>query len=747
MTHNWAAPAVAAVAWVGAWVGWLWPAFPAPVAVVVVVVAAATLSSRVARPLAAVVVAASCVAGLGATARQVPASLAGRTVSFEARITGPPRQVAVDLGAPPAVSIPVTVNRLQVGTTVWHVDLPGRAFADASDIPGVVVPGVQLTARARVLPQSPEDTSARLQLLTVEHIVADPGPVAATVEKLRSGLSTATATGSPEAAALVAGIALGDESGQSPQLARTMQVSGLSHLTAVSGGNFVVVMGVVLLLARWGRTPLPGQVVLAAGALIGYAVVVGPQPSVLRAATMAGAGLVGVLLGGRSRGLAVLSGCVTALLLVSPDLARSLGFALSVAATAGLQLLAAPSGRVLGRVMPGRLALAVAVTVVAHAATTPLLVMVGAPVSWVAVPANLLVAPLVGAITVLGVVAAVIGAVSGTAAALAGVPAVALAQLIVGVAQSAQIVATAPWGVRVGQGMALALAAGAGIAWGATRWGARVRLPLIGLVAVTCIAVMRVSGPTGDWRIVVCDVGQGTAVLANTDVGPVLFDAGPASGDVSGCLARAGVTDLVATVVSHYHSDHVAGLPELLVARHTGQVLGPSGAAPSATGQAVAQLVQAGAVASDEVAATDRWQWGGVSATALWPPAGRRFPVDEANNGSLVIVLEWPDGLRLLLPGDVEPESQAQIMRAWAAGPMDVVVMPHHGSDHQDPGFAAWAQPTLAVASAGAANSYGHPAAGTLSEYEAAGAVVRRTDLDGSVVVGVRDGELVVGSQ
>ena len=58
-----------------------------------------------------------------------------------------------------------------------------------------------------------------------------------------------------------------------------------------------------------------------------------------------------------------------------------------------------------------------------------------------------------------------------------------------------------------------------------------------------------------------------------------------------------GVTDVVATVVSHYHSDHVAGLPELLVARHTGPVLGPSGAAPSATGQAVAQLVQAGAVA------------------------------------------------------------------------------------------------------------------------------------------------------
>lgn len=264
------------------------------------------------------------------------------------------------------------------------------------------------------------------------------------------------------------------------------------------------------------------------------------------------------------------------------------------------------------------------------------------------------------------------------------------------------------------------------------------------LAAVVVVAMLRFSGPPQDWRVVVCDVGQGTAVVVRTDLGPVLFDAGPASGDVSSCLAQAGVGDLVAVVISHFHADHVAGLPELLVARHTDQVLVPAGAGDSATRVGVAGLLSSGGLQDVEIAAGDRWQWGAVSATALWPPRGRRFGSEDANNGSLVVAVEWPDGLSVLLPGDIEPESQGAIMRSWSPGAMDVVVMPHHGSDHQDPSFAGWWQPAVAVASAGTGNSYGHPAAQTLAEYTAAGSAVWRTDERGTVVISVRDGVMVV---
>jgi competence protein ComEC len=267
---------------------------------------------------------------------------------------------------------------------------------------------------------------------------------------------------------------------------------------------------------------------------------------------------------------------------------------------------------------------------------------------------------------------------------------------------------------------------------------------LVGPVAVaTCVAsvgTVPLTAPSADWRVIVCDVGQGTAVIARTSVGSLLLDAGPAGGDVAGCLARAGVDDLAGVVVSHFHVDHVAGLPEVLVSRQTAGVVAPAAAAQSTTRTAVVDLVQGAGVSLTTAAAGQHWQWGDVTARVLWPPGDQRSAESEANNGSLVLLLEWSDGFRALIPGDIEPESQQAIMDRWTLGALDVAVIPHHGSDHQDPRFAGWTRPGVAIASAGVGNSYGHPAPTTLAEYAATGAVVRRTDQAGAVVVSVTVG-------
>jgi competence protein ComEC len=76
---------------------------------------------------------------------------------------------------------------------------------------------------------------------------------------------------------------------------------------------------------------------------------------------------------------------------------------------------------------------------------------------------------------------------------------------------------------------------------------------------------------------------------------------------------------------------------------------------------------------------------------------------------------------------------------------VDVLKVAHHGSAHQDPDLIRRAAPRLALISAGADNSYGHPAPGTLAALRAGGAVVLRTDHDGALAVtGRADGPLEV---
>jgi Predicted hydrolase (metallo-beta-lactamase superfamily) len=96
-----------------------------------------------------------------------------------------------------------------------------------------------------------------------------------------------------------------------------------------------------------------------------------------------------------------------------------------------------------------------------------------------------------------------------------------------------------------------------------------------------------------------------------------------------------------------------------------------------------------------------------------------------ANNASLVIDARV-HGLRLLLTGDIEPPAQAALLAE--PGGFDIVKVPHHGSRHQHPDFAAWADADLAVISVGEDNDFAHPAPETLESWDIAGAVVARTD-------------------
>lgn len=212
----------------------------------------------------------------------------------------------------------------------------------------------------------------------------------------------------PDARGLLPGMVTGDTSGLSEELEKAMKTVGLTHLTAVSGANCSLILGALLLAARslrLGRIPAAGAALAGLGLFV---LMVGPDASVLRASLM-GAVAVASLAGGRAgRGLSFLCLAVIALLLAEPELGVSFGFLLSVLATVGIVVL----GRSIMGWFPPRVprwvAAAVTVPLSAQVLCGPVIVLLQPQFATYSLMANVLGAPLVAPVTILGTAAVTI---------------------------------------------------------------------------------------------------------------------------------------------------------------------------------------------------------------------------------------------------------------------------------------------------------------------------------------------------
>lgn len=235
------------------------------------------------------------------------------------------------------------------------------------------------------------------------------GGIAAVVHDIRTGLADATRDMPRERAGLLRGLTTGDTALLDDDVVDEFRAAGLSHLVAVSGQNVAMVLGAVALAthALGARIRLG----LSAGALALFVLVVGPQPSVLRAAAMAAIALTGLGLGVRAEPWRLLAAALVVVVAFRPAVLYSAGLHLSVAATAGLLLWARPIMSGLPR-LPRWLALALGATLAAQFAVTPLVAGLFGSVSLAAPIANVLALPAVPGATLVGLCAAVIGALS-----------------------------------------------------------------------------------------------------------------------------------------------------------------------------------------------------------------------------------------------------------------------------------------------------------------------------------------------
>lgn len=702
-------------------------------------------------PLAAAVLICGCGAiaatGLhGAARREGPLLALGQqraAVTLEVRLTDDPRRVAVPAGLVPGQRdlfvVPVRAERVDSGGSVVRVRTPLVVLSDDAAWAGLL-PSQRVRVEGRLGPPRPGDeAAAALSARGPPQVLSRPSLPQRVAGRLRAGLRESVRSLPRDERGLLPGLVVGDTSALPETLREDFRATGMSHLVAVSGTNVAIVLAAALLAARSLRAGPRLAPVLAGMALLAFVVLARPSPSVLRAGAMGLVAVLAVASGRQRAALPALCAAVLGLVLFSPGLSRSPGFALSVLATGGLLVLAPGWRDVLARRLPRPVAEALAVPLAAQVACAPMVAALSAAVSLVAVPANLLAVPAVAPATVLGVLAALAQPVcpplAELAARLAGVPATWLVELAH--RGAALPGGSVPWPGGTSGALVLALATAAALGLAPLRVARRAGCALLvgGLTATLVLHVARPSWPPPGWIAVVCDVGQGDAVVLAAGTGvAVVVDVGPAPAAVDRCLRDLGVRDVALVVLSHLHADHVDGLAGVLRGRRVAAVaVGPQPDTSPALA-AVRDLVQPAGAQLLATSTGEVRSLADLRLEVLAPSRPFRGTDADVNNSSLVLRAE-SRGVSLLLTGDVEPEAQSALLAAGVDVRADVVKVPHHGSDSQDPGFLTAVGARAAIASLGADNRYQHPSARTIDHLQRSGAATWRTDLDGDVAV------------
>ncbi|HKF84875.1 MAG TPA: ComEC/Rec2 family competence protein [Candidatus Limnocylindrales bacterium] len=617
----------------------------------------------------------------------------------------------------------------------------------------------------------------------------------ASLQAARDGAGDVLRRALPEPeAGLAAGILIGLRERVDRSLAADFATAGVSHVVAISGWNIAIVAGIVGAALRGRSRRLVTIAVL--GTVTAYVVAAGGSPSVVRAAVMAGVVLLARESGRAGRAAAALGAAAALLLLVDPALVSDAGFRLSVMATAGLLAWANQIAGWLARVGGGRvprwLAESLGISLAAQAATLPDVIATFGRLSLVSPLVNLAVVPLVpvamagGVFALAGGTLAAVGApaIVGT---LIGLPGWLVLHVIIGLVRVGAAIpfaaVTMPPAVAFPMAAACAvliLAAPAAVRTTADRRATRARprgptsaprtahranhrrlvitpvrraaLVCVGIaVALAGAAIGEATGRTT--RITVLDVGQGDAILLETRTGArLLVDGGPDPNRVLVALdERIPPWDrrLDVVVLTHPHEDHVAGLARILERYAVGRVYEPGMRGPGPGWAAWSSVLRDGPP-HGILAAGARIRLGEVLIRVLWPDPGA-VPLEPPDGGTAinnvsVVLLGEANGRRFLLAGDIE-EGIDPTLLARGLPRVDLLKVAHHGSrTATTQGFVDAVRPSVAIASAGAGNTYGHPARATIARLQASGARVLRTDLDGSVSVELTRMGLVVST-
>jgi len=580
-------------------------------------------------------------------------------------------------------------------------------------------------------------------------------------------------------AALANGMLLGIEAAIPDELYEQFNLTGVSHTIVISGSNISLLAAVLLAIGQrlLGRRRALWPTLLGIAC---YALLVGGDAAVLRAALMGGLFVTATAIGRRSTAIVSLATACWVMTLFNPLTLWDVGFQLSSAATAGLILFtpgitarfrqlwprlqggtltageSIPTVQTIQGVVAGLIQDGLLVTIAANITTLPLVIYYFERLSIVSLLTNFAVAPVQPFIMLWGSLGIVIGIIGLTWVAwllllapwLSLVWTVAVVHWTAGLPGASVAIAGYHFGSLLFTYLVIAILhwrseirAGLQTGWDWVRtnwlpplvsWGAA---GVLGIGALLLWAGV-LSQPDGRLHIYFLDIGQGDGILIQTPSGrQVLIDGGKSPQQLLnelGAVMPFWDRSLDLLVLSHPDADHMDGqtvVPQRFAVTTAWDTeisqANPDGdgwRTAMTTGGAPVQLVHQGAwLDLDD----------GVALWALWPPPGGFANENLDNENSLVLKLVYGK-FSLLLTGDAGIPAEDGLIRQDATLPATVLKLGHHGSKgSSSERFLQAVQPVVAVIQVGADNSYGHPHREVLERLN--GQLVLRNDLQGRI--------------
>lgn len=685
--------------------------------------------------------------------------------------------VAVTPLAPPGQT---TIEHREQTHTQWGFD--AVIFTPSTQLPEEAVVGTQWTAWVRVS-AARERGAEPVSVAVLSQPVAEPTTPTGFTSWVRGNLQRIGEEWGGDAGALIPGLIVGDRSSQSVELAASMVVSGLSHLTAVSGANVAAMVLVVSSLCRLLRIRGVLLYLVILTVIIVFAHIVGPDPSVLRACITGAVGAFAVTVGRPAASIALLALAATILLLVDPWMLSRAAFQLSVLATFGILVGSRPIASLLQRIkFPRLFAEVTGVSAAATIACTPVLVVLDPEQSLWVIPINVLASPAAALIGLATPIVMLLGWIpwpwDWPLAASVGFPAQAITMLAQFSAENAPTHRwpDMPWGFVLAASLSWVLPAVLLVLAQRMRSGqlrtffteTRLRLeqrprtkmyhqtthrrqtrhhqtPLQRIAAITISGLITVAlalltlsftrspaSTTAEVKpgdILFCDVGQGDALaLIGEQNSALLIDVGAEPELIDDCLTHAGVTKLCGVVITHLDLDHVGGIEGALSNRELdGEVIyGTSKRPPPVEG--------ARRATQGETMTCGAWD-----AEVIWAP----HTAHTENGASVVTRARLWNGnaydIELIDTGDLESEQTQLMLQTYKLGESSrsvrVLKVAHHGSATGGTQLIDEWSPDIALIGVGADNDYGHPRQEILEALYRAKVSVHRTDLEGTVVV------------
>jgi competence protein ComEC len=562
----------------------------------------------------------------------------------------------------------------------------------------------------------------RLSLKSIRLATVEPGRHSLIPQAPRRRVVAALERRGATAGAAVARALLLGETGQLPPAwLATLRHAGLGQLVAVSGLHVGLAIAIAWLACAAMRPRL--RLIPAALMVMGYLMLVGGRPSVVRSGLMAWVALSSLALERKPSSLNGWAVAVIVVVLMRPAVVLSLGFQLTVAATFGLLTLA-PMLTMRWAVIPEPLRTGLAASVAAHITTLPWSLAVFHVWTPAAILLNLVAVPWTALALTLAMAAVALDGLPGlgeilwVAMDIVAKPFGWLSTLPPGPLTGRPVVAG--WGSALAVTGTLSLAAG--------RPGASTCA--MALAALVLIVVLPLPG--GDLEMVVLDVGQGDAILLRDGRQAVLVDGGGslapgiAARELVPALRRQGLSRLDGVVLTHPDLDHCGGLLELSLLIPVDR-LWSAGGWPEACYR---RLILRPRLTVIPVWRSEAWQVGRWRIEVLHPA-----PATQGGGNARSLVLRASaGGHAVLLTGDTGLREEETLIRSEYDLGARILKLGHHGSrSSTGEAFLKDVQPRIAVVSAGLDNRYSHPAEEVLERLKRLGVPVYRTDLGGQI--------------